>query len=188
MNSRSVVNVVIVIGVVVLVVAVALYKSSQSKNLPSESEQPATSAPATGDRLSPKTPAASQPVMLPPHSTTAPAESPPSTQEAAPAPTTRADEKQLPRLLDIGSDKCAACKKLAPILEELKVECAGRARIEFIDAWKRPEARTKYGIQLIPTLIFYDTEGKETWRHIGFLSKEEILAKLREAGMREDAR
>ncbi|UCD30665.1 MAG: thioredoxin family protein [Planctomycetota bacterium] len=90
---------------------------------------------------------------------------------------------KLPRMVDIGADKCIPCKMMAPILKELKREYAGRAEIEFIDAWKNPSAGRKYGIRTIPTQIFYDRTGKEVWRHEGFLSRSQIVAKFKEMGL-----
>jgi thioredoxin 1 len=43
-----------------------------------------------------------------------------------------------PRLLDLGADKCIPCKKMAPILEAMKEEFAGRLQVDFIDVWKHP--------------------------------------------------
>ena len=93
-------------------------------------------------------------------------------------------EKKLPKLLDLGAGKCIPCKKMAPILEELKKEYAGRLEVEFIDVWKNPDAGKKYGIKLIPTQIFYDASGKELFRNEGFLGKDDILAKWKELGIR----
>lgn len=90
---------------------------------------------------------------------------------------------KLPKLLDLGADKCIPCRMMAPILEELKREYAGRLEVEFIDVWKNPDAGRRYGIQMIPTQIFYDAEGRELFRHVGFISKEDILAKFRELGV-----
>jgi len=89
---------------------------------------------------------------------------------------------RVPRMVDLGADKCIPCKKMAPILEELRVEYAGRAEIEFIDVWKNPSAGELFGIRSIPTQVFYDRHGREVWRHEGFLSKEDIEAKLKELG------
>jgi len=89
----------------------------------------------------------------------------------------------LPRLVDLGSVSCIPCKMMAPILEELKKEYAGRLQVDFIDVWKNPEAGTPYGIRLIPTQVFLAPDGKELWRHEGFISKEEILAKWKELGV-----
>jgi thioredoxin 1 len=89
----------------------------------------------------------------------------------------------LPRLVDLGADKCIPCKMMAPILEELKEQYKGRLEVVFIDVWKNPDAGMQYGIKLIPTQIFYDAAGKELFRHEGFFSKEDILAKWKEFGV-----
>jgi len=89
----------------------------------------------------------------------------------------------LPRLVDLGADKCIPCKMMAPLLEELKAEYTGRLKVEFIDVWKNPDEANKYGIKIIPTQIFYDASGKELFRHEGFFSKEDILSKWKEFGV-----
>ncbi len=89
----------------------------------------------------------------------------------------------LPRLVDLGADKCIPCKMMAPILEELKEEYAGRMEVVFIDVWENPDAAKPYGIKMIPTQIFYDAAGREVFRHEGFFSKEDILAKWKELGV-----
>lgn len=96
--------------------------------------------------------------------------------------TTSTQATGVPRLLDLGADKCVACKELAPILAELKKEYAGRAVVDFIDVWKNPTAAEPYDVRVIPTQIFFDRTGKEVWRHEGFLSKAEIVTKLKELG------
>jgi len=89
----------------------------------------------------------------------------------------------LPALIDLGAGECIPCKLMAPILEELKQEYAGRFEVRFIDAWKDPDEAGKYGIKLIPTQIFHDASGKELFRHEGFFSKEDILSKWKELGV-----
>ena len=96
---------------------------------------------------------------------------------------TTGDIKTLPRLIDLGADKCIPCKMMAPMLEELKVEYKGRLEVAFIDVWKKPDEAKKYGIKIIPTQIFYDASGKELFRHEGFFSKEDILRKWKEFGV-----
>lgn len=100
-----------------------------------------------------------------------------------PMPAVAESAKVLPRLLDLGATKCIPCKKMAPILEELKTGYAGRLKVEFIDVWQNPaEART-YGIEMIPTQIFFGANGQELFRHQGFFGKEEMLAKWKELGV-----
>jgi thioredoxin 1 len=88
-----------------------------------------------------------------------------------------------PRLVDLGADKCVPCKLMAPILEELRRDYAGRLDVVFIDVWKDRDAGKPYGISVIPTQIFYDATGKERFRHEGFYSKQDILKKWRELGV-----
>jgi len=93
------------------------------------------------------------------------------------------EAKKLPRLVDLGADKCIPCKMMAPILEEMKKDYAGTINVEFIDVWKNPDEAKKYNINIIPTQIFYDALGKELFRHEGFFSKEDILNKWKEFGV-----
>ena len=72
---------------------------------------------------------------------------------------------------------------MAPVLEELKKEYAGRLIVEFIDIWKNPEQGDAYQVQMIPTQIFFDASGRELFRHEGFFSKADILAKWKELGV-----
>ena len=90
--------------------------------------------------------------------------------------------QKLPRLVDLGADKCIPCKMMAPILEELKSEYKGKLEVIFIDVWKNPQEGPKYKIRVIPTQIFFDAAGKELFRHEGFFSKEDILAKWKKFG------
>jgi len=91
--------------------------------------------------------------------------------------------KALPRLVDLGASKCIPCKMMAPILEDLKEEYAGKLEVEFFDVWKDPDIAREYGIRIIPTQIFFDASGKERFRHEGFFSKEDILTKWKELGV-----
>jgi thioredoxin 1 len=89
----------------------------------------------------------------------------------------------LPRLVDLGAERCIPCRMMAPILEELKRDYADSFHTVFIDVWKNPEAGKAYGVEMIPTQIFYDAEGQERFRHVGFYGKEDILAKWEELGV-----
>jgi thioredoxin 1 len=90
----------------------------------------------------------------------------------------------LPRLVDLGAKKCIPCKMMAPILEELKKEYAGVFDVDFIDVWQNPSSANEHSIRVIPTQIFYDANGKELFRHEGFFSKEDILLKWKQLGIK----
>lgn len=89
----------------------------------------------------------------------------------------------LPRLVDLGAGKCIPCKQMKPILDELARDYAAQFETVFIDVWENREEGHRYGIRMIPTQVFYGPDGKELFRHEGFFSKEEILAKWRELGI-----
>jgi thioredoxin 1 len=90
---------------------------------------------------------------------------------------------KLPKLIDLGAGKCIPCKMMKPILDDLKANYADHFVTQFIDVWENPDAGKPYGIEMIPTQIFFDAEGKELFRHTGFFGKEDILGKWKELGV-----
>ena len=107
---------------------------------------------------------------------------PPSDTAAVSAPVEADARAALPRLVDLGAGKCIPCKMMKPILDELAANYADRFETVFIDVWENEGVGAEYGIRIIPTQIFFDAEGKELFRHEGYMSKEDILAKWQELG------
>ena len=107
------------------------------------------------------------------------------------APVTFAAEKQpevpvkgMVTMIDLGAKKCIPCKMMAPILAKLEKEYAGRAAIVFLDVWEDPKPAHRFAIRGIPTQIFFGKDGKEVFRHLGFLSEEEIVRRLKDLGVK----
>ncbi|MBC8367724.1 thioredoxin family protein [bacterium] len=94
-----------------------------------------------------------------------------------------ASAESLPRLLDLGSTTCITCKKMTPILEELSQTFADQLLVEFIDVRANPEAGEGYNLRLIPTQIFFDRQGRELYRHEGFMGRDDILSTWRDLGL-----
>ena len=86
-------------------------------------------------------------------------------------------------MIDLGADSCIPCKMMTPIIDELKIEYAGRADIIFIDVSKNPDQARNYGIRSIPTQIFFDKTGKEVFRNTGFMDRKRIVGILSELGI-----
>ena len=87
--------------------------------------------------------------------------------------------------VELGSVNCIPCKMMQPIMEEIEDEYAGQVKVVFHDVWTeegRPYAQ-KYGIRLIPTQVFLDSEGKEYFRHEGFFPKEDLVEVLKQQGV-----
>jgi len=88
-----------------------------------------------------------------------------------------------PTLADFGANSCIPCRQLRPILKEVSNEYSEKAEVLVIDVYKYHNLAREHKVMLIPTLIFFDSKGKEVFRHIGLLDKETIIAKLKEIGM-----
>jgi thioredoxin 1 len=148
-----------------------------------DTNAPTGDAPASGANAAFATTPAKEGDLCPDPPTTGKTGDPPATGPAS-QPTTTAAAKKLPGVVDLGADKCKACKELAPILVQLRKEYEGRVTVEFIDVWKNPKAGEPYKFRVIPTQIFFDAEGKEVWRHEGFLPKTDFIAKFAELGVK----
>lgn len=89
-----------------------------------------------------------------------------------------------PLLIDFTSSTCPPCKRLAPILEEVKTEYAGKLDMLVVNIDDEPILGARYGANSVPMQLFYDKTGKETFRHVGFYAKAKIVAKLAEIGVK----
>lgn len=174
MNRGTATNIIAILAVVVVIAGAAWFKSRRAQppaEQVSQSAEPVRGvATEQAEPANTKAPASPEPAT---RTDEAPAQV---TTVATEEPGQPATVETLPRLVDLGADKCIPCKKLAPILEELRKEYKDRLRVEFIDVWKNPGAGKPYEIRVIPTQILFDKDGNEVWRHEGFISKEDLKA------------
>ncbi|MBI5590262.1 MAG: thioredoxin fold domain-containing protein [Deltaproteobacteria bacterium] len=92
--------------------------------------------------------------------------------------------KGMVTMVDLGADKCIPCKMMAPIIEKVEKAYQGKAVIHFFDVWKDREPATRFGIRGIPTQIFFDKDAREVYRHVGFMSEEDIVSQLTKMGVK----
>jgi thiol-disulfide isomerase/thioredoxin len=85
-----------------------------------------------------------------------------------------------PALYEFGAGHCISCKEMAKIIEELKTTIGDKVEFRMLYADKEKPLFQQYKIMLIPTQVFLNAEGKEVDRHVGALTKEQVLAKLKE--------
>ena len=99
-------------------------------------------------------------------------------------PVDKARRSGKPSLVDFGADGCRPCDMMAPILQNLRVKYAGKVNIEFVHVREKQVLAARYGIQSIPVQILFDKNGKEAWRHTGFIPQTEIESRFAELGIR----
>jgi thioredoxin 1 len=85
-----------------------------------------------------------------------------------------------PALYEFGAGYCVSCKEMAKIMAELKSQLGNQLEVRMVYADKEKDLFQQYKIMLIPTQVFLDAAGHEVDRHIGPLSKEEVINKLKE--------
>jgi thioredoxin 1 len=128
------------------------------------------------------------PAPLPAASNSAPTPTPtpaaPALPTAPAAPVTAPAAAATPRLLELGSMRCKACLEMAKVLDALRASQGAKLQVDFIDVFEQPDEADRHKITLIPTQILYDSAGTEIFRHTGYFSHDDVLAKFRELGVR----
>lgn len=87
------------------------------------------------------------------------------------------ERSQLPLLLDLWAPWCGPCRMIAPVLDELASELAGRVRIAKLNVDDNPATAARFKVNSIPSLLVFKG-GREVDRLVGVQSKAEIKRRL----------
>jgi len=79
----------------------------------------------------------------------------------------------LPVLVDFWGQWCAPCKAMAPMLDQLAAEYAGRAKIVKVEMDKNPKTANAFRVRAAPTLLLFK-DGAVRATHIGMASKAQL--------------
>jgi thioredoxin 2 len=85
----------------------------------------------------------------------------------------------LPVLVDMWAEWCGPCHAIAPVLDQLAVEMAGRLRVAKLNVDENPETSQRFGIRSIPALLVFK-DGREVDRIVGVQPKSEIVRRLQQ--------
>jgi thioredoxin 2 len=90
------------------------------------------------------------------------------------------ERSPLPVLLDMWAPWCGPCKTIAPMLEQLASEMAGRIRVAKLNVDDNPATASRFGVQSIPTLLVFKG-GAEVDRLVGAHPKQTIVQRMERA-------
>ena len=97
-------------------------------------------------------------------------------------PVDRARLSGRPSLVDFGASGCRPCEMMAPILKTLEKEYEGKANVLFVHVREQQVLAARYGIESIPVQVFFDKDGREVFRHVGFYPQDQLERRLAEMG------
>ena len=80
-----------------------------------------------------------------------------------------------PVLVDYWAEWCGPCKMIAPVLQEIAQEYAGKLKIAKLNIDENPQTPPKYGIRGIPTLMLFKNGAVEATK-VGAVSKSQLAA------------
>lgn len=81
------------------------------------------------------------------------------------------------KLLDFMANWCQPCHVMAPVIDELEKELAGKVEFHKVNVDENQELASKYAVMSIPTFVI-EKDGKEIGRKIGVTSKQDLLKLL----------
>ena len=108
------------------------------------------------------------------------------TESIATAAVLAQKEKAKVTFVELGSVNCIPCKQMQPVMKVIEEKYGEQIEIVFYDVWQKDQKHfaIDYKIQLIPTQVFLDSDGKEFYRHEGFFPEEEIHTLLQSRGIK----
>jgi thioredoxin 2 len=87
------------------------------------------------------------------------------------------ERSPLPVLVDAWAAWCMPCRTIAPVIEELAAEMAGRVRVAKLNVDENPAMASRFDLRSIPALLIFK-DGQEVDRLVGVQPKSEIMRRL----------
>lgn len=104
---------------------------------------------------------------------------------AADNPVDKARSSGKPTMVEFGATGCVPCDMMQPILDNLRKKYPEKLNVVFVHVGEEQVLAARYGIRSIPVQVFFDSTGKEVFRHVGFFAETEVTRRLSQMGVTE---
>jgi len=98
-------------------------------------------------------------------------------------PVDRARISGKPTMVEFGAKGCIPCDMMQPILDNLRKKHPDKLNVVFVHVGENRILGARFGIQSIPVQVFYDKNGEEVFRHVGFYAEADVLKQLAKMGV-----
>ena len=89
-----------------------------------------------------------------------------------------------PALIEFGAETCSQCKRMKIVLDGIARRYQGRARIVQVNVHRDQAITRQFKIMVIPTLVFFDAQGREVERRYGYQDEVTVVQNIHELGAR----
>jgi thioredoxin 1 len=93
-----------------------------------------------------------------------------------------------PTMVEFGATGCVPCDMMQPILDNLRKDYPDQLNVVFVHVGEEQVLAARFGIRSIPVQVFFDAQGKEVFRHVGFFAQTEVTKQLSQMGVTNKAR
>jgi thiol-disulfide isomerase/thioredoxin len=93
-----------------------------------------------------------------------------------------------PTMVEFGATGCVPCDMMQPILDNLRKDYPDQLNVVFVHVGEEQVLAARFGIRSIPVQVFFDAQGKEVFRHVGFFAQTEVTKQLTQMGVTNKAR
>jgi thiol-disulfide isomerase/thioredoxin len=89
-----------------------------------------------------------------------------------------------PSMVEFGAKGCIPCDMMQPILDNIRKKYPDKLNVVFVNVGENQILGARYGIQSIPVQLFFDKNGEEVFRHVGFYAEKQVLKQLARLGVK----
>lgn len=89
-----------------------------------------------------------------------------------------------PALIEFGAETCSQCKRMKIVLDSISLRYRGRAQVVQVNVNREPALTRQFKVMVIPTLVYFDAQGREAGRAYGYQDEVKVARKLHDLGAR----